>query len=39
MLQREAVSAARRADEHQRRLHEKQFGRVAKEAQKRKGRT
>ena len=35
-LQREAVSAERRADEHERRAHERQFGRVVKDAQKRK---
>jgi ribosome biogenesis GTPase len=35
-LQREATSAARRADEHQKRQYERQFGRVVKQAQKRK---
>jgi ribosome biogenesis GTPase len=38
-LGKEAESAARRADEHERRLHERRFGRVVKEAVKRKGRT
>jgi ribosome biogenesis GTPase len=38
-LQREAVSTARRADEHQKRLYEKQFGRITKAEQKRKGRS
>jgi ribosome biogenesis GTPase len=37
-LRREAESSARRADEHERRVYERRFGRVAKEAQKRKGR-
>ena len=35
-LQREAASAARRADEHERRQHERRFGRVAREAQRHK---
>lgn len=39
MLQREAVSAARRADEHEKRKYERQFGRITKAEQKRKGRT
>jgi len=38
-LRREAESSARRADEHERRADERRFGRVVKEAQKRKGRT
>jgi ribosome biogenesis GTPase len=35
-LQREAVSAARRADEHARRTYERRFGKIVKEAQERK---
>lgn len=35
-LRKEAESAARRADEHERRRHERRFGRVAREAQRRK---
>ena len=38
-LGKEAESAARRADEHERRAHERRFGKVVKEAVKRKGRT
>jgi ribosome biogenesis GTPase len=37
-LLREAEAAARRADPHARRAHERRFSRVAKEAQRRKGR-
>ena len=37
-LQREAASAALRADEHDRRAAERRFSRVAKDAQRRKGR-
>lgn len=35
-LQREAAAAALRADEHQKRQHERRFSRITKEAQKRK---
>jgi ribosome biogenesis GTPase len=38
-LRKEAESAARRADEHERRSYERKFGRAAKDAVKRKGRT
>lgn len=37
-LRREAESAARRSDEHERRAHERRFGKVVKEAMKWKGR-
>jgi ribosome biogenesis GTPase len=37
-LRREAESAARRAVAHERHAHERRFGRIVKEAQKRKGR-
>jgi ribosome biogenesis GTPase len=37
-LRREAESSARRADEHELRAYERKFGRVVKDAQKRKGR-
>lgn len=39
VLRKEAESAARRSDEHERRSYERKFGRVVKEAVKRKGRT
>jgi ribosome biogenesis GTPase len=38
-LRKEAESSARRADEHERRAYERRFGRAAKDAVKRKGRT
>lgn len=37
-LRHEAESAARRADAHQQRAHDRRFGRVVKDAQRRKGR-